>query len=58
MMGGNQPVKAVTYICDLVLFWVVFGLPPNVDPLIPEACDRFVAPLLASTLSKLLFLKC
>lgn len=40
MVGGNQPVKAMTYICDLLLFWVVFSLPLNVDLLIPEACDR------------------
>ncbi|KAL9245483.1 hypothetical protein vseg_019129 [Gypsophila vaccaria] len=40
MIGGNQPVKAVTYICDLQLFWVVFTLPSNVEPSTPEASDR------------------
>ncbi|XP_074269188.1 tRNA nucleotidyltransferase cca2-like isoform X3 [Silene latifolia] len=40
MIAGNQPVKAVTYICDLQLFWTVFTLPSNVDPSTPEACDR------------------
>ncbi|KAH9626384.1 hypothetical protein KSS87_009070 [Heliosperma pusillum] len=40
MIAGNQPVKAVTYICDLQLFWIVFTLPSNVDTSTPEACDR------------------
>lgn len=41
MIGGNQPVKAVEYICALQLFWVVFSLPPNVESSLPDACDRF-----------------
>ncbi|OMO76804.1 hypothetical protein CCACVL1_15410 [Corchorus capsularis] len=36
MISGNQPVKAIEYICDLTLFWDVFkfniNLPLNVDP--------------------------
>ncbi|XP_074289287.1 tRNA nucleotidyltransferase cca2-like [Silene latifolia] len=41
MICGNQPVKAVAYICDLQLFWTFFDCRPSViQPLIPEACDR------------------
>ncbi|XP_074292231.1 CCA tRNA nucleotidyltransferase, mitochondrial-like [Silene latifolia] len=40
MMGGNQPVKAVTYIYDLKLFWIVFDRPSVIETnLTPEACD-------------------
>lgn len=42
MISGNEPVKAMTYICDLLLFSVVFSLPPIVKPAISEECDRFV----------------
>ncbi|XVF81060.1 hypothetical protein PTKIN_Ptkin15bG0126100 [Pterospermum kingtungense] len=38
MISGNQPVKAVNYICDLTLFWAVFDLPLNVEPVVPEEC--------------------
>ncbi|CAN6440437.1 unnamed protein product [Victoria cruziana] len=31
MVSGNQPVKAITYICDLKLFWTVFGLPESIE---------------------------
>ncbi|KAK4279735.1 hypothetical protein QN277_011463 [Acacia crassicarpa] len=40
MISGNQPVKAMTYICDLTLFWVVFSLPPEFGPPIIDGCDR------------------
>ncbi|XP_030506274.2 tRNA nucleotidyltransferase cca2 [Cannabis sativa] len=40
MMSGNRPVKAMTYIWDLKLFWVVFNLPPKFEPALPEGCDR------------------
>ncbi|XP_002266551.2 tRNA nucleotidyltransferase cca2 [Vitis vinifera] len=40
MISGNEPVKAMTYICDLLLFSVVFSLPPIVKPAISEECDR------------------
>ncbi|XP_021847913.2 tRNA nucleotidyltransferase cca2 [Spinacia oleracea] len=53
MVGGNQPIKAVTYICDLQLFWIVFNLPSNVEPSPPEACDRLCLALMDST-SKLI----
>ena len=42
MISDNELVKAMTYICDLLLFSVVFSLPPNVKPSISEECDRFV----------------
>ncbi|KAJ4849525.1 hypothetical protein Tsubulata_035340 [Turnera subulata] len=32
MISGNQPTKAMTYIADLTLLWVVFGLPPKTEP--------------------------
>lgn len=41
MISGNQPVKAMTYIRDLTLFWIVFSLPPEFEPPIEDECDRF-----------------
>ncbi|KAJ9167161.1 hypothetical protein P3X46_021831 [Hevea brasiliensis] len=40
MISGNQPVKAMTCIADLTLFWVVFGLPPKVEPAVSEGCHK------------------
>ncbi|KAK8467591.1 hypothetical protein PHAVU_007G088400 [Phaseolus vulgaris] len=40
MISGNQPVKAMTYICDLTLFWIVFSLPPEFEPAISDGCER------------------
>ncbi|GMH00330.1 hypothetical protein Nepgr_002169 [Nepenthes gracilis] len=40
MISGSQPVQAVTYICDLRLFWVVFNLPSRVEPATPDECER------------------
>ncbi|KAM5569765.1 hypothetical protein ABKV19_016997 [Rosa sericea] len=37
MISANQPVQAMTYICDLKLFWVVFSLHPHCEP--SEGCD-------------------
>ncbi|XP_062018898.1 eukaryotic translation initiation factor 3 subunit A-like [Rosa rugosa] len=37
MISGNQPAQAMTYICDLKLFWVVFSLHPQCEP--SEGCD-------------------
>ena len=42
MISGNESAKAMAYICDLLLFSVVFSLPPNAKPAISEDCDRFV----------------
>lgn len=42
MMSGNQPVKAITCMHELQLFWTVFALPNNVDPVITGNCDRHV----------------
>ncbi|KAL7246602.1 hypothetical protein ACSBR2_001661 [Camellia fascicularis] len=39
MVSGNQPVNAISYISDLLLFWVVFRFPPVVDPPIPQGCE-------------------
>ncbi|XP_034896978.1 tRNA nucleotidyltransferase cca2 isoform X1 [Populus alba] len=39
MISGNQPVKAMTYIADLTLFWVVFNLHPKVEPTVSEECQ-------------------
>ncbi|XP_039003191.1 tRNA nucleotidyltransferase cca2-like isoform X2 [Hibiscus syriacus] len=46
MISGNQPVKAIDYICDLTLFWVVFSLPPKVEPAVAEECYRLSAAYL------------
>ncbi|KAL2949132.1 hypothetical protein AAZX31_20G161500 [Glycine max] len=40
MISGNQPIKAMTYICDLTLFWIVFSLPPEFEPAISDGCER------------------
>ncbi|XP_037491238.1 tRNA nucleotidyltransferase cca2-like [Jatropha curcas] len=40
MISGNQPVKAMTHISDLTLFWVVFGFPPKVEPAVSEGCHK------------------
>ncbi|XP_009600897.2 tRNA nucleotidyltransferase cca2 isoform X2 [Nicotiana tabacum] len=40
MISGKQPVKAMTYIADLNLFWAVFSIPTDFEPSIPEECDR------------------
>nr|POE80472.1 isoform cytoplasmic+nuclear of cca trna nucleotidyltransferase, mitochondrial [Quercus suber] len=51
MLSGNQPVKAMTYICDLMLFWIVFTLPPKFEPAKSEGCDRFCIGYLDATWS-------
>ncbi|KAA8546308.1 hypothetical protein F0562_002953 [Nyssa sinensis] len=40
MISGNQPVKAMSYISDLLLFWVVFSFPPKFEPPTLEGCHR------------------
>ncbi|KAF8026687.1 hypothetical protein BT93_F3229 [Corymbia citriodora subsp. variegata] len=40
MVSGNEPVKAIAYIFELQLFWVVFSLPHEHEPTLPEECDR------------------
>nr|XP_010930817.1 putative CCA tRNA nucleotidyltransferase 2 [Elaeis guineensis] len=40
MISGNQPLRAMDYICDLQLFYVVFTFPENPQPSIVEGCDR------------------
>ncbi|KAF7842240.1 putative CCA tRNA nucleotidyltransferase 2 isoform X1 [Senna tora] len=40
MTSGNQPVKAVSQICDLTLFMTVFSLPPEFEPPIADGCER------------------
>ncbi|XP_027365426.1 putative CCA tRNA nucleotidyltransferase 2 [Abrus precatorius] len=40
MISGNQPVKAITHICELTLFWIVFSLPPEYEPVISDGCER------------------
>ena len=42
MISGNQPVNAMTYICDLTLAWIVFSLPPKFEPAKSEGCDRYI----------------
>ncbi|KAJ9562445.1 hypothetical protein OSB04_007605 [Centaurea solstitialis] len=40
MVSGNQPAKAMGYISELGLFWVVFTPPPNCEPPISKDLDR------------------
>ncbi|OIT30577.1 PREDICTED: putative CCA tRNA nucleotidyltransferase 2 [Nicotiana attenuata] len=40
MISGKQPVKAMTYIADLKLFWAVFSIPTDFEPSIREEYDR------------------
>lgn len=42
MVSGNRPVNAMNFICELQLFWVVFSLPQNSEPVVVEGCDRFI----------------
>lgn len=39
MMTGKHPVEAVSYICDLGLFYVAFAFPEKCDPPIFDNCD-------------------
>ncbi|GMY31397.1 tRNA nucleotidyltransferase cca2-like isoform X2 [Fagus crenata] len=49
MISGNQPVNAMTYICDLTLAWIVFSLPPKFEPAKSEGCDRLCIAYLDAT---------
>ncbi|KAK4413316.1 CCA tRNA nucleotidyltransferase, mitochondrial [Sesamum alatum] len=49
MISGNQPVRAMTYISELQLFWAVFTLPPDMEPSIPEGCERLCVAYMGST---------
>ncbi|KAL5538639.1 hypothetical protein UlMin_042644 [Ulmus minor] len=51
MISGKHPVQAMTYICDLSLFRVVFNIPSKfeVEPEIPEGCDRHSIAYLDTT---------
>ncbi|KAG6713589.1 hypothetical protein I3842_05G161000 [Carya illinoinensis] len=49
MISGNQPVKAMTYICDLMLFPIVFSFPPEFEPSKSESCDRLCNAYLDAT---------
>uniref|UniRef100_A0A804JHX9 Poly A polymerase head domain-containing protein n=1 Tax=Musa acuminata subsp. malaccensis TaxID=214687 RepID=A0A804JHX9_MUSAM len=40
MMSDKQPVKAISYVVDLQLFYVVFTLPANPKPAVIEGIDR------------------
>ena len=42
MVSGDQPVQAMAYISDLLLFWVVFSLPPEIESPASEGDDRYV----------------
>lgn len=42
MISGNEPIKAIVYINELQLFWVVFSIPHEHEPTLPEECDRLV----------------
>ncbi|GKV32273.1 hypothetical protein SLEP1_g40889 [Rubroshorea leprosula] len=40
MISGNQPINAMANICDSTLFWIVFDLPPEFEPALPEEHHR------------------
>lgn len=39
MLSGNQPVKAISQLKELQLFWTVFSLPQSVGNELPEDCE-------------------
>ncbi|KAK4433624.1 hypothetical protein Salat_0525100 [Sesamum alatum] len=49
MISGNQPVRAMSYIVELRLFWTVFTLPPQMEPSVLEGCERFLPFCIAQT---------
>ncbi|CAI9754313.1 unnamed protein product [Fraxinus pennsylvanica] len=49
MISGNHPVKAMTYISELQLFWAVFSLPPEPEPSTSEGCERLCVTCMDST---------
>lgn len=49
MISGNHPVKAMTYISELQLFWAVFSLPPEPEPSTSEGCERLCVACMDST---------
>ncbi|KAM7279139.1 hypothetical protein ACFE04_006273 [Oxalis oulophora] len=49
MISGNQPVKAMGYICDLTLFKVIFSLPAEFEPDVSEDCYRLCIAYLDAT---------
>ncbi|XP_057742480.1 tRNA nucleotidyltransferase cca2-like isoform X4 [Arachis stenosperma] len=57
MISGNQPVKAMTHICDLTLFWIVFSLPPEFEPTISDGCERLCVAYLDTAWNLLHLLK-
>ncbi|XP_038886744.1 tRNA nucleotidyltransferase cca2 [Benincasa hispida] len=58
MIAGNQPVKAMSYICDLTLFWTVFTLPANTEPEISEVCNSLCIACLDATWNLIQLIKC
>ncbi|XP_024641537.1 tRNA nucleotidyltransferase cca2, partial [Medicago truncatula] len=54
MITGNQPVKAMTYICELTLFQTVFTLPEH-ELVISDECERLCISYLDNA-SKLIHL--
>ncbi|KAK0577476.1 hypothetical protein LWI29_033443 [Acer saccharum] len=58
MISGNQPVKAMTYICDLTLFWIVFNLPPKCEPAVSEGCDRLSVAYLDAAWNLIQLIRC
>ncbi|KAA0031671.1 putative CCA tRNA nucleotidyltransferase 2 [Cucumis melo var. makuwa] len=58
MIAGNQPVKAMSYISDLTLFWTVFTLPSNTEPEISEVCNRLCIACLDATWNLIQHINC
>lgn len=51
MISGNEPVKAMTYLRDLALFFVVFNIPSPHEPSISEECHRYCVAYLGAAWS-------
>ncbi|KAI3464382.1 hypothetical protein Pfo_021045 [Paulownia fortunei] len=49
MISGNQPVRAMTYISELQLFWAVFSLPPEMEPSTPEGSETLCVAYMDTT---------
>lgn len=52
MISGNEPVKAMTYLRDLALFFVVFNIPSPHEPSISEECHRYMIGSITSYTAK------
>ncbi|KAJ8752341.1 hypothetical protein K2173_003977 [Erythroxylum novogranatense] len=57
-ISGNQPVKAMRYVCDLTLFWTVFTLHPKAESEVSDECPRLCVAYLDATWSLIQVIRC